>query len=198
MVTNQIKSTLIIVAIGTLLTTISSCGTQSTNEISDRPSNSPSSIVPSSTSNTTTSQPLTTSSTSTPTSDSSDTDTPSQPTAPDTVSVTIYKADSQCANLIPEKVELSSDRPIDAAVGKVIEEQSSADFQLTGYRVNLGTNGVATVDLRLAPNSQRRIPSLSTCEQFALFGSLRETLTKNPEWDITSVRFTERGKEIVF
>ncbi|MFM6369036.1 MAG: sporulation/spore germination protein, partial [Dolichospermum sp.] len=39
--------------------------------------------------------------------------------------------------------------------------------------------------------------SLSSCEQFALFGSVRKTLMSNSEWKIKDVRFTERGEDIV-
>jgi hypothetical protein len=114
-----------------------------------------------------------------------------------TIPVTIYKADSQCANFEPEQVQVSEERSLEAAVGKVIQEQSSADFDLSGYRVNQDADGVVTIDFRLAPNSQRQFTSLSTCEQFALFGSLRETLTRNPQWNVKSIRFTNRGEEIV-
>ncbi|MBD2021984.1 hypothetical protein H6F43_17535, partial [Leptolyngbya sp. FACHB-36] len=58
-------------------------------------------------------------------------------------------------------------------------------------------NGVATVDLRLPANAKRRFVSLSTCEQLALFGSIRKTLTSNRQWKIKSVRFTEKGQPIV-
>jgi hypothetical protein len=71
-------------------------------------------------------------------------------------------------------------------------------FDLAGYRVQLNENtGVATVDLRLDPESERQFVSLSSCEKFSLFGSLEKTLTSNPEWQINRVRFTERGEEIV-
>jgi hypothetical protein len=112
--------------------------------------------------------------------------------------VTVYKPDSQCETLLPEQVQVAGDRPMEAAIGKVIEDQSNADFSLAGYRVNLSAEGVVTVDLRLSPQAQRKIASLSTCEAFALFGSIRETLLKNSAWQVKSVRFTERGKEIVF
>jgi hypothetical protein len=49
----------------------------------------------------------------------------------------------------------------------------------------------------LSPNSRRQFVSLSTCEQFALFGSLRKTLTDNSPLKIKGVRFTERGQDIV-
>jgi hypothetical protein len=99
--------------------------------------------------------------------------------------------------LIPETIQVPADRALEATVGKIINNQDNLDFQLGGYRISRDSNGVATVDLRLIPNPRRQIVSLSTCEQFALFGSLRETLTRNPDWNIKSVRFTERGKEIV-
>jgi len=93
-------------------------------------------------------------------------------------------------------MQVPIDRPIEAAIGEVIKRQRSADFALAGYRLEL-KQGVATVDLRLAANTQRPMTSLSSCEQRSLFGSVKETLLKNSEWGITTVRFTNRGKEIV-
>jgi hypothetical protein len=113
-----------------------------------------------------------------------------------TVNVTLYTSDSQCQELVPQTVPVSAEEPVAGAVGKIIEERGSADFNLTGYRVSVN-DGVATVDLRIAPNSPRQFVSLSSCEQFALFGSLRKTLLSNSQWGIKNVRFTERGKEIV-
>lgn len=113
-----------------------------------------------------------------------------------TVTLKIYRADSQCQNLVPETAAVPSANPVNAAVGKVIEEANSSDFELAGYRVNVNKNGVATVDLRRSPNSQRQFASLSACEQFALFGSLRKTLTDNSQLKIKDVRFTEQGQEI--
>lgn len=111
------------------------------------------------------------------------------------VSATIYKADNQCLDLVPEKVPVAADRPVDSAVSKVLEEQNNTDFDLSGYRVNV-KDGVATVDLRMNPDSKRQLESLSSCEQLALFGSLRKTLTSNPQWKISTVRFTEGGEEV--
>jgi hypothetical protein len=112
--------------------------------------------------------------------------------------VTVYQADDQCVNFVPEQVQVPADRPMQAAVGKVLEKQGDGDFDLGGYRVSMNAQtGEATVDLRLVPGSKRQIVSLSACEQFALFGSLRETLMKNPDWQVKSVRFTERGEELV-
>lgn len=113
------------------------------------------------------------------------------------VPVTIYRADSQCQTLVSEKVVVPARNPVDAAVGKVLKQADSGDFDLTGYRVKVNAkNGVATVDLRRTPDSQRQFVSLSTCEQFALFGSLRKTLTDNSQLKIKDVRFTEQSQEI--
>ena len=68
---------------------------------------------------------------------------------------------------------------------------------LAGYRVNLDLNKrVVTIDFRLSPDSKRQFVSLSMCEQFTLFGSLRKTLTDNPQLKIKDVRFTNQGQEI--
>lgn len=114
-----------------------------------------------------------------------------------TVPVNIYQADSQCQTLVSEKVALPLDNPVNAAVAKVLKEADSGDFELVGYHVNVNANSrVATVDLRLSPDSRRQFVSLSACEQFALFGSLRKTLTSNSQLKIKAVRFTQQGKEI--
>ena len=120
------------------------------------------------------------------------------PQAANTITLNIYNADSQCQNLVPEKVAVSADNPAESAVGNVLKQTDSADFELAGYRVQVNpNNGIATVDFRLSPNSRRQFVSLSSCEQFALFGSIRKTLTDNSQLKIKEVRFTEQGQEIV-
>lgn len=113
-----------------------------------------------------------------------------------TVNVTLYTSDIQCQEFVPQKVTLPATTPVTNAVGKILQEQETADFNVSGYRVRV-RNGVATVDLRLSPQSKRQFASLSSCEQFALFGSLRKTLTSNPQWKIREVQFTEKGEDIV-
>lgn len=113
-----------------------------------------------------------------------------------TVKLNLYQPDIECKKLIPEPVTVESDRSMDAAVSKVLQARNTADFTVSGYRVTVDNNGLATVDLRLNPDSRRQFISLSMCEQFALFGSLRETLTNHPDWQIKAVQFTERGKLI--
>ncbi|BAY60340.1 hypothetical protein NIES22_03990 [Calothrix brevissima NIES-22] len=132
-----------------------------------------------------------------PTATATPTPTESPTTSNKTTDVTLYTSDAQCQQLIPQKVPVSADEPVKAAVGKILEKRDSGDFSFSSYRVNV-KNGVATVDLRLAPNSKRQIASLSSCEQFALFGSVRKTLTSNAQWKIKDVRFTEQGEEVVF
>ncbi|WP_298908986.1 sporulation/spore germination protein [uncultured Nostoc sp.] len=127
-------------------------------------------------------------------------DTPSSPTSKaatnKTTKVTLYTSDTQCQKLIPEKVSVPAEEPVKNVVGKILEKRDTSDFSLSGYRVNI-KNGIATVDLRISPESKRQITSLSSCEQFALFGSLRKTLKSNAQWNIKEVRFTERGEDIV-
>ncbi len=118
-----------------------------------------------------------------------------QPTE-NTTNATLYTSDTQCQKLIPKKVAVSANKPVSAAVAQIIEQQNNGDFNLSGYRVSV-KDSVATVDLRIDPQSRRQIVSLSSCEQFALFGSLRKTLTSNPKWNIKRVRFTQLGEDIV-
>lgn len=111
--------------------------------------------------------------------------------------VTVFKADRQCSSLVSQKVEVPSERPMQEAVREVIEGWNSADFTISGSRVNV-QDGVATVDLRVAPETKRRLNSLSSCEQLALLGGIRETLVKNPQWKIQDVEFTQQGKTLEF
>jgi hypothetical protein len=114
---------------------------------------------------------------------------------PKTINVTLYTSDDQCQELIPKKTEVSAQEPVTEAIGQILKDRDSADFSLSGYRVNI-KDGVATVDLRLAADSKRQLASLSSCEQFAIFSSLRKTLTSNAQWNIKDVRFTERGQDL--
>lgn len=111
-------------------------------------------------------------------------------------SITLYVSDDQCQELLPQKTEVSMDDPIQDAVGKIFKQQNTADFIISGYRVDIN-NGIATVDLRIDPKSKRQISSLSSCEQFVLFNSVRKTLTSNSQWKIKNVRFTEKGQNII-
>ncbi len=118
-----------------------------------------------------------------------------QATTNKTINVTLYTSDTQCQALIPQKVTVGAEEPVTGAVGKILQERDTADFSLSGYRVNV-KNGVATVDLRVSPQSKRQLASLSSCEQFAMFGSVRKTLTSNAQWNIKEVRFTEKGENV--
>jgi PBP1b-binding outer membrane lipoprotein LpoB len=115
--------------------------------------------------------------------------------APSVTNVTLYTSDVQCQVLVPQKLVVPEKEAVTDSVSKILEQRDSGDFSLSGYRVNI-KNGTATVDLRIAPQSKRQLASLSSCEQFALFGSLRKTLTSNAQWKIKQVRFTERGEDI--
>lgn len=167
-----IKKSIAPLLTGVIVLNLSSCTTTPTNRKTDN------AVNPTTISNTAASTTTTT-------------------TSKNTITVTIYQPDNQCQELVPKKVAVSDKNSVAAAVGKVLEERDTADFNLAGYRVKVNQkSGVATVDLRLAPNQERKFASLSTCEQFALFGSLRKTLISNQAWKIKDVRFTDQGQEI--
>jgi hypothetical protein len=176
-----------------LSTSISSC---SSNNISDNTNSEPtqsSTVTPDAQKSPVDSQPL--SSQPSPTEEPATTD--SKAISGKTTQVTLYTSDDQCQDFVAKQASVSADEPMNAAIGKIIETQDTADFSVAGFRATVN-NGVATIDMRIAPDSKRQITSLSACEQFALFGGLRKTLTSNAQWKIKDVRFTEGGQEIVF
>ena len=117
-------------------------------------------------------------------------------TAQRLTTVTIYTANPQCQSLIPQTVRVRADQPITAAVGQVIMRVRIPGFKLARYSVNFKrASGEVTVDFRRA-NDSKRFVSFSSCEQLILFGSLRQTLTRNTQWRVKTVRFTELGREI--
>ncbi|MBD2088526.1 hypothetical protein H6F67_01405 [Microcoleus sp. FACHB-1515] len=123
----------------------------------------------------------------------------SSPAAPaaNTENVKIYRLDLQCQWFQSETVALPKDRSMEAAVGKVLADQQNGDFTISGYRVIRRPNGEVIIDFRLAADSKRQFTSLSSCEQTALFGSLRQTLLRNPQWGVKLIRFRNRGAAIV-
>lgn len=126
---------------------------------------------------------------------------PSKPTpkskaaAPKTVAVNIYQLDNQCNRFIAKKENLAANQPVTQAIAKVLENLANSDLEVSGYRVKVAS-GVATIDLRRATNASRPLRSFSNCEQLALFGSLRRTLTGNRVLKIKSVQFRDRGQPI--
>ena len=125
--------------------------------------------------------------------------TPANPTtaSPGTVPVIIYRVNHTCTDFIAEPARVNADQAMQATVRQILSDQAQAQFGLAGFRVTLDDDSqIATIDLRLSPDSSRQFVSLSTCEQMALFGSLRETLLQNSQWQVDAVEFTERGQEI--
>lgn len=119
-------------------------------------------------------------------------------TSADTVSVTIYLVDSQCQTLVPTPIRVQTDQSLEAAIAQVLGWKNGVELPIA-YRVEVNQpDHSATIDLRVPTTSRRRLTSLSSCEQLALFGSLRQTLTMNPDWQIDQVYFTNRGEEILF
>ena len=117
------------------------------------------------------------------------------PVAPQTT-IDVYKIDSLCRDLVPQKTTIAANQSLEGAIAKVLEATDSGDFSIAGYRVSKEGKR-AIVDLRLPANSKRSFHSLSSCEQLALFGGIRKTLLNNAQWQIELVQFTEKGQEIV-
>lgn len=111
--------------------------------------------------------------------------------------VNIYQIDSQCLQLVAEKSKIPLKDSLETVIKQIIDNFNSGDFQITGYRLTTHQN-IATIDLRIAIDAPRQLSSLSLCEQLALLGALRKTLTSNKQWHINDVKFTQQGQEISF
>jgi hypothetical protein len=111
------------------------------------------------------------------------------------VSLSLFKLDNQCNQFIAEKVSVAKTKMLEEAVARTIDRATNADFDLSGYRINR-KGEVVTIDFRVAPDAQRQLKALSNCEQLALYGGLRKTLTGNSVLKIKSVQFSDRGNLI--
>ncbi len=112
-----------------------------------------------------------------------------------TIAVDIFQLDTQCNKFITTKAAIAANQPVTQAIAKTLEKANSESLDVSGYRVKV-KSGVATIDFRPIPNARRSLTTLANCEQLALFGSVRRTLTQNPTLKIKSVRFTDRGQLI--
>jgi hypothetical protein len=111
----------------------------------------------------------------------------------------IFYANRQCDRLTTaiEQIPSSGSEQETATrtLRSLLERQKIYGVKVNNYQVTL-ENGVATVDITLDPRSQRRMTSLSSCEQFALFSSIKTTLLQNQALTVNEVKFTEAGREI--
>lgn len=120
---------------------------------------------------------------------------------PAQVPITLYVADRTCQDFEVRPVFVSQATPIEDAIALLLQWQNVTDLVLAGYRIQINEAGTATVDLRLPSNSPEQSPELdrlSLCEQFIVFGSLRQTLLNNLDWQIRAVEFRYQGEEMVF
>ncbi|NJN74407.1 MAG: sporulation/spore germination protein [Limnothrix sp. RL_2_0] len=117
-----------------------------------------------------------------------------------TVTITRYKIDHQCQELLPTDLAVPVDSdPLDIAVKTIVGDRSNGDFRIAGYRLNIDENAkTATVDLRLPLDFPRSIYSLSHCEQFALLGEIRETLIANSNSKFNTVIFQIQGQPLEY
>lgn len=113
------------------------------------------------------------------------------------IKITIYKSDDFCEKYVTETVEIPEKDSLEKTIEIILDKNSSRDFNIVGYRIKIDEKtGIATIDFRIDPQSQRQLISLSSCEQFALFGSLRQTLINNSQWKIKDLEFLQQGKNI--
>lgn len=112
-----------------------------------------------------------------------------------TIALNVFQLDNQCNKFVTTKEAIAANQPITQAIAKTLEKANSESLDVAGYRVKV-KSGVATIDFRPIPNARRSLTTLANCEQLALFGSVRRTLTQNPSLKIKSVRFTDRGRSI--
>ncbi|GAP98365.1 GerMN domain-containing protein [Leptolyngbya sp. NIES-2104] len=117
-----------------------------------------------------------------------------QPTGK-TIAINIFQLDNQCNEFVTTKERVPANQPVTQAIAKTLLKANSESLDVAGYRVRV-KSGVATIDFRPIPKARRSLTSLANCEQLALFGSVRRTLTQNPALRIKSVRFTDRGQLI--
>lgn len=117
-----------------------------------------------------------------------------------TVTITRYKIDNQCQELLPTDLAVPADSdPLDIAVKTIVGDRSNGDFRIVGYRLNIDAKAqTATVDLRLPLDFPRSIYSLSHCEQFALLGEIRETLIVNADGKFDTVIFQIQGQPLEY
>ncbi|MCU0548823.1 MAG: GerMN domain-containing protein [Leptolyngbya sp. Prado105] len=112
-----------------------------------------------------------------------------------TLTVNIFELDSQCNKFKATKSTVPANQPVTQAIAQTLQRANSESLDVAGYRVKV-KSGTATIDFRPVPNARKSLTTLANCEQLALFGSVRRTLTQNPTLKIKSVRFTDRGQPI--
>lgn len=115
----------------------------------------------------------------------------------ETTSVRVFQLDNQCEDFVGTVLQLPRATALSDAVGAAIQESSTLDFEVAGYRVSEGPiPREVTVDFRLPPDTMRTLESLSMCEGRSLYGSIRQTLTANGQFGVSQVRFTLAGREL--
>ncbi|OKH13832.1 hypothetical protein [[Limnothrix rosea] IAM M-220] len=115
------------------------------------------------------------------------------------VTVTRYKIDRQCNNLVPEDLDVAAAASLEETIETIVGDRSNGDFRIAGYRMAIDeSTKTATIDFRLPIDSPRSMYSLSHCEQLALLGELRQTLVANADWNIDIVTFQVQGQNLQY
>jgi hypothetical protein len=111
------------------------------------------------------------------------------------LTVDLYRVNGECNGFEAVPKDLPTETAMDAAIEETLAYTTNGDFEIAGYRLKT-TDSVATIDLRLPPDSPRTFLSLAPCEAYTILGSLRETLIKNEIFGVSRVNFTYQGEEI--
>lgn len=113
------------------------------------------------------------------------------------IKITLYQSDNLCEKYITKIVEFPEKESLEKTIALILDQNNSSDFNIVGYRFQVDEKTrIATIDFRIDPNSKRQLISLSSCEQFILLGSLKQTLLNNPQWQIKDLKFLQQGKDI--
>lgn len=115
---------------------------------------------------------------------------PPPPHSPDLILVAHYHPDPRCEVLVRSPLRVPRDRAIYASIEAVLQSARSPDLDIQSYRLTLDpAHRRAYIALRFHPDRDRPWSSLSPCEHLTLFGSLRDTLTRNSAWEVDQVEF---------
>lgn len=115
----------------------------------------------------------------------------------DLVEITYYLPDDTCDDF-GERTEIAHPQHLDDIATTLLEDPRLAleGLDLVAYSVTRSTPNTIVIDFTIAPDSQRQLVSLSSCEQMMLFGSLRSTFLDNLPLGVEAIEFTEQGNPI--
>ncbi|NJN75459.1 MAG: hypothetical protein HC796_03505 [Synechococcaceae cyanobacterium RL_1_2] len=110
--------------------------------------------------------------------------------------VDLYRVNSECNGFEAVVKDLPTETAMDAAIEETLAYTTNGDFEIAGYRLKT-VDSIATIDLRLPPDSPRTFLSLAPCEAYTILGSLRETLIKMRSLVLVGLILPIKGKRFL-